>query len=256
MPRRPAVLLAVAALAALAYAWTARGGDGAPVGGPPGAAGVSRACRARHGRRHDPRRAGQPLRARAVHRDRHARGGASGHAGAVLRAARGGRERPARRRPPGAAGARRRGARPLRAPARLRLPGRRRPVRERGARARRVRPHADDQAERALRRAVRRARARGPPRRTGALGRCARSSLHPPWRCACGRAFPSSSGPSSRRSRRTAPPRAPTAPRGSARASATRAPAQARLDAIRAPRARALATAALVTVAMFARCTS
>jgi micrococcal nuclease len=36
MPRRPAVLLAVAALAALAYAWTARGGDGAPAGGPPG----------------------------------------------------------------------------------------------------------------------------------------------------------------------------------------------------------------------------
>lgn len=39
MPRRPTVLLAVAALAALAYAWPARGGDGTPVGGPPGAAG-------------------------------------------------------------------------------------------------------------------------------------------------------------------------------------------------------------------------
>jgi micrococcal nuclease len=40
MARRPAVLLAVATLAALAYAWTARGGDGARGGGSPGAPGA------------------------------------------------------------------------------------------------------------------------------------------------------------------------------------------------------------------------
>ena len=139
MPRLPTVLLAVAALAALAP-WTARGGDGTRVGGAGGRRCPRRVVRVTDGDTIRVR-AGQPRRARALHRHRHARGGASRtRRCSATRGARR-RQRPARRRPPGAAAsldveARDRYGRLLAYVYRAR----RRPVRERrAARARRVR---------------------------------------------------------------------------------------------------------------------
>ena len=149
--------------------------------------------------------------------------------------------------------ARRRGARPLRAAAGLRLARPRRALVNARARPRRLRPHAHDPAQRPLRAPLRRlaaeARARGagygaPARR--------RSSLTPRWRSACDRAWPSSR-PSPRRPSRTATRREELRRAGGAalRRAPPRAPAQARVDALRAARPHPLATAVLVTVAMF-----
>ena len=132
----------------------------------------------------------------------------------------------------GAARARRRGTRPLRPPARLRLP-RATGCSSTPSSCARLRPAADDPAERRARRGV---RPPGEQARRAGRGYGAAVRLRRP--CGCGRASRRSRRPSSRRSRRIVSVASGCAGGGAPAAPApSRAHAPARLDALLPARA-------------------